>query len=59
MSSAFRKWQCLLCGYVYDEALGDEQDGLSPGTRWEDVPGDWVCPNCGAQKSDFVMAEIS
>jgi len=49
-----KKWQCLLCAHVYDEALGDEASGIAPGTRWEDVPADWSCPDCGATKSDFV-----
>ena len=47
-----------ICGYVYNEELGDEAHGLAPGTRWEDVPEDWECPDCGAGKDDFEMAEI-
>lgn len=53
-----RKWQCFFCGYSYDEALGWPDDGIPAGTRWEDVPEDWVCPECGAAKSDFMMIEI-
>ena len=52
------KYQCLTCGYVYDEALGEPVDGIPPGTRWEDVPEDWVCPECGTPKSDFDMVEV-
>lgn len=52
------KYQCLTCGYVYDEALGEPIDGISPGTRWEDVPDDWTCPECGTPKSDFDMVEV-
>lgn len=47
------KYICDMCGYVYDEALGDEAHGIAPGTRWADVPEDWTCPECGAPKSDF------
>lgn len=53
-----RKWQCFFCGYIYDEAAGDADDGIAPGTRWEDVPADWVCPGCGAGKADFAMMEL-
>lgn len=49
----FRKWYCIMCGHVYDEALGDLQTGIPPGTRFEDLPEDWVCPDCGAIKEDF------
>ena len=52
------KYQCLTCGYVYDEALGEPDDGIPPGTRWEDVPEDWSCPECGTPKSDFDMVEV-
>ncbi|MGE5501610.1 MAG: rubredoxin [Ignavibacteriales bacterium] len=53
----YRAWQCRTCGYIYDEALGDPDEGLAPGTRWEDIPADWVCPACGTPKSDFDMVE--
>jgi rubredoxin len=55
VSRDFKKWQCFFCGYIYDEAAGDEQEGIPAGTRWEDLPPDWVCPSCGASKSDFAM----
>lgn len=51
-------WQCRVCGYIYDEAVGDPEHGLAPGTRWEDVPADWTCPECGAGKSDFDRMEF-
>jgi rubredoxin len=51
-------WQCLVCSYVYDEAKGDPEHGIKPGTKWEDVPYDWSCPDCGVAKSDFEMVEI-
>ncbi|WP_020649917.1 rubredoxin [Solimonas variicoloris] len=47
------KWECTICGDVYDEAAGDPERGIAPGTRWEDVPEDWVCPDCGAAKDSF------
>ncbi len=53
-----KKWQCKLCGYVYDEELGDEEEGFAPGTKWQDIPDDWACPECGAAKTDFMMEEI-
>jgi rubredoxin len=49
---------CIICGWVYEEAIGSAEDGLAPGTRWEDVPEDWVCPDCGASKDDFELIEI-
>ena len=53
-----KKWQCIVCGYIYDEAQGDPEPGLSAGTRWDDIPESWECPDCGVAKSDFEMAEI-
>ena len=51
-------WLCVLCGFLYDEKDGWPEDGIEPGTRWEDVPDTWVCPVCGATKDDFDMIEI-
>ena len=48
-----KKYQCGMCGFVYDEKLGRPEDDLNPGTRWEDVPETWTCPDCSAVKSDF------
>ena len=53
----YKSWMCVLCGYVYNEELGDPDHGLVPGTLWADVPDDWECPDCGASKSDFEMVE--
>lgn len=53
-----RTWQCFFCGFIYDESEGCPEDGIAPGTRWEDIPDDWLCPNCGAAKSDFAMMEV-
>lgn len=52
-----RKYICSICGYVYDETLGDPENGIAPGTKWEDVPEDWSCPLCGAVKADFSEEE--
>lgn len=52
-------WECIVCGWQYDEALGWPEDGIAPGTRWEDIPDDWVCPECGVGKCDFEMVAIS
>jgi rubredoxin len=46
-------WQCVICQYVYDPAEGDPENGIAPGTRFEDIPDDWVCPLCGAGKDSF------
>ncbi|AEI82015.1 hypothetical protein CNE_BB1p05950 (plasmid) [Cupriavidus necator N-1] len=54
----FKIWQCILCGYIYDEGAGCPEDGIAPGTRWHDVPDDWMCPECSAAKGDFEMMEI-
>lgn len=53
-----KRYICLFCGFVYDEALGHPASGIAPGTKWEDVPGDWECPDCGNPKSAFVPEEI-
>jgi rubredoxin---NAD+ reductase len=53
-----RKWECISCGYVYDEAVGDPDGGIAPGTRWEDIPDDWTCPDCGVSKADFNMVPM-
>lgn len=56
--TGFKVWQCVLCGFTYDEAAGMPGEGIPPGTRWADVPETWVCPDCSAPKSDFEMVEI-
>jgi rubredoxin len=53
-----KKYMCLICGWIYDEADGVPEDGIEPGTPWEKVPPNWVCPECGARKEDFEMVEI-
>ena len=46
-------WVCVVCNYVYDEAAGDPDSGIAPGTKFEDIPDDWVCPICGVGKDQF------
>ena len=52
------KYLCLICGYIYDEELGDPDSGIEPNTLWDDVPSDWMCPDCAAMKDDFEMVPI-
>ena len=47
------KYRCVVCNYIYDPALGDPDNGVKPGMSFEKLPDDWVCPLCGAPKSDF------
>ena len=51
-----KNYVCELCGYVYEPANGDPDNGVAPGTSFVDVPADWVCPVCGASKADFEPA---
>lgn len=53
----YKKYECVICGFIYDEAEGLPGDGIAAGTRWEDVPEDWECPDCGISKSDFDLYE--
>ena len=66
--SSYRKWQCadwtspvtfgqMACDYIYDEELGDKEEGFEPGTRLQDIPKDWGCPDCGAVKEKFIEKE--
>ena len=48
----------MTCGFVYDEAEGLPEEGIAPGTRWENLPPNWTCPECGARKEDFEMFEV-
>lgn len=54
-----KKWLCMVCGFIYDEAEGWPDDGIEPGTPWSEVPEDWLCPDCGVGKADFDMVCIS
>jgi rubredoxin---NAD+ reductase len=51
------RWICLACGHVYDEAEGDPDSGIPPGTRFADLPDDWCCPFCGSEKMHFAPEE--
>lgn len=48
-----KKYQCSVCGYIYNPEEGDPDGGISPGTPFEDIPDDWMCPVCGVKKEDF------
>ena len=54
----FKTYPCIVCGFVYDEAIGRVEDGIAPGTLWTDVPEDWTCPDCGVAKADFEVVSI-
>ena len=47
------KWMCTFCGTIYDEEKGMPSEGIAPGTKFEDIPEDWLCPDCGMTKADF------
>jgi len=51
-------YECTVCGYVYDPEVGDPDGGIAPGTPFEDIPEDWVCPVCGAAKDQFEPVEV-
>ena len=53
-----RLWVCVVCGYIYNENEGIPEDGIEPGTAWEDVPVDWECPKCGVRKEDFKLLTV-
>ena len=57
-ATTYRSWMCVVCGFIYDEAEGLPEEGIDPGTRWEDIPETWTCPDCGVTKSDFEMMEL-
>ncbi len=52
-----KKWRCIVCNYIYDPAVGDPDNGVPPGTSFESIPDDWVCPLCGAGKDEFEPAD--
>jgi rubredoxin len=56
--AVMKRFVCIVCGFVYDEAEGMPEEGIVAGTRWEDIPDDWECPECGVSKSDFEMKEM-
>ena len=54
-----KTYQCQICGFIYDESKGCPEEGIAPGTRWEDIPDDWCCPHCGVGKGDFEMLAMA
>lgn len=54
----YRVFMCVICGFIYEEKYGLPEEGLPAGTRWEDVPETWMCPDCSAMKDEFEMIEI-
>ncbi len=52
-----KKYECNVCGWVYDPTVGDPDSGIKPGTAFEDIPDDWTCPECGVGKDDFEVVE--
>lgn len=52
-----KKYVCLVCGYIYDPAVGDADGGIAAGTSFEDIPEDWICPDCGVGKDEFEVVE--
>ena len=57
-ATTYRNWMCVVCGFIYEEANGLPEDGIAPGTRWEDIPDSWTCPDCWVTKADFEMMEL-
>lgn len=55
MADGTRKWRCKNCGWIYDEAKGIPDQGVPHGTRLEDLPEEWYCPDCGSEKDDFEL----
>ncbi len=51
------KWECIVCGYIYDSEVGDSEHGIKPGTSFNALPEDWVCPVCGAPRDQFIKKE--
>jgi rubredoxin len=58
MGAIMKTWVCSVCGFIYEEEKGWPEDGIAPGTKWEDVPSDWMCPECGVSKAEFDMVEF-
>lgn len=53
-----KTYVCVVCGLIYDEEQGWPDDGIAPGTTWDAVPSDWLCPECGVGKDDFDLVEV-
>lgn len=57
MSDEMGRYECMVCGYIYDPAIGDSEGEIPAGVSFEDLPSDWVCPECGVEKDQFVKLE--
>jgi rubredoxin len=57
-ATAMKDYVCVVCGFIYSEAEGRPEDGIAAGTRWDDVPADWACPECGAAKALLELVEL-
>ena len=57
-SGPYRTYMCVVCGFIYDEAVGLPEEGIVAGTRWADVPDTWVCPDCAVTKDDFELMPL-
>ena len=55
----YKTYMCVICGWIYNEAEGAPDEGIAPGTRWDDIPLNWQCPECGAVKDDFEMIALT
>lgn len=55
----YKRYMCVICGWIYDEEKGAPDDGIEPGTKWDDILMNWQCPECGAIKDDFEMVEMT
>jgi rubredoxin len=56
---SMKVWQCMSCGYIYNEAAGDPEHGIAPGTPWAEILAAWQCPTCGETKASFEMVDIT
>jgi rubredoxin len=57
-ATPMKTYQCIVCGFIYDEAIGMPEDGIAAGTKWDVIPADWECPDCGVAKADFEMIQL-
>jgi len=58
MTVKYKVLMCVVCGFIYEEEYGLPEEGIAPGTLWEQIPDTWMCPDCAATKEDFEIIEI-
>lgn len=58
-ATVYRSYMCVVCGFIYNEADGLPEEGLEPGTLWDDIPDSWICPDCGVTKADFELMPVA